>query len=104
MKPHKQRKAHTEPTDDIRSRDSLGANAAGPTVASPSQQAPLHRELLRLSEVSRRTGRHRSSLWRDVQSGSMPWPVKIGPRAIAWYSDEIDAWISTRPRVRGNTE
>ena len=100
MKLHTQRKTHTRRTDDVTASDSRITAAARPVVASPSQPAPYQRELQREGEVCRRTGRHRSSLWRDVRSGSMPSPVRIGRRSIAWYADEIDEWISSRPRVR----
>jgi predicted DNA-binding transcriptional regulator AlpA len=70
-------------------------------VAVPT---PSPRRLERESEVCRRTGRHRSSLWRDVRSGLMPSPVRIGIRSVGWYADEIDDWISSRPRVRRSTD
>jgi predicted DNA-binding transcriptional regulator AlpA len=73
-------------------------------VASTSQQPPPPRRLEREAEVCRRTGRHRSSIWRDVRSGLMPLPVRIGLRSVAWYSDEIDEWISSRPRLRRSTD
>ena len=104
MKLRAQRKTHTRPPDDGTASDSPVTAAAGPVVASPSQPAPSHRELQREREVCRRTGRHRSSLWRDVRSNLMPSPVRIGRRSIAWYADEIDDWISSRPRVRRSTD
>lgn len=52
--------------------------------------------LERLNLVSQRTGRSRSAIYRDVELGIFPKPVKIGARAVAWNSDEIDAWIEAR--------
>jgi prophage regulatory protein len=49
--------------------------------------------MLRVAEVERLTGRSRSSLYRDVAEGRLSAPVKIGPRAVAWPSDAIDAWL-----------
>ena len=52
--------------------------------------------LIRLPQVLKRTGLSRTTLYRLVQSGDFPRPVKISPRASAWRSLEITEWIATR--------
>ena len=52
--------------------------------------------IIRLPEVERRTGRGRSSIYRDVKAGLFPKPRKIGQRAIGWLESEIGAWIEAR--------
>jgi prophage regulatory protein len=47
--------------------------------------------LLRLPEVCRRLGIARSEVYRRVQAGLLPAPVKIGKRASAWVEAEIEA-------------
>ena len=54
--------------------------------------------LLRLPTVRARTGLSRSSIYARVAAGTFPRPVAIGPRAVAWPSDAIDAWIGERIR------
>lgn len=49
--------------------------------------------LLRLREVCRRTGRSRSAIYRGIAAGDFPPPVKLGERASAWVSTEVDAHI-----------
>ena len=56
--------------------------------------------LLRLDEVCRRTGKKRSSLYRDIAAGSFPAPVKLGERASAWPEHEVNAWIAGRIAAR----
>lgn len=51
--------------------------------------------MLRLPEVEHRSGRARSSIYRDVAAGRMPAPVRIGPRAVAWRSDTFDSWLAS---------
>jgi len=46
---------------------------------------------LRLPEVCRRTGKPRSTVYRDIKDGLLPPPVRIGDRASAWPDNEIDA-------------
>lgn len=57
--------------------------------------------LLRLPEVCRRTGKKRSSLYRDVAAGRFPAPVKIGERASAWPAHQVTAWIESRIAAQG---
>ena len=51
--------------------------------------------LLKLPEVTRLTVPESSVYWR-ISRGEFPRPIKIGERASAWNSDEIDAWIAAK--------
>jgi prophage regulatory protein len=42
----------------------------------------------------------RSEIYRRIALGDFPAPVKLGPRASAWHTAEIDAWIAQRIAVR----
>jgi predicted DNA-binding transcriptional regulator AlpA len=48
--------------------------------------------------VSAATGKSRVQIWRDIRAGRFPAPVELGPNSIGWYRNEIDAWITGRPR------
>jgi prophage regulatory protein len=52
--------------------------------------------LLRLPAVLARTGLGRASVYEKIKLGKFPKPVLLGARSVAWPSDEIDAWISSR--------
>lgn len=51
---------------------------------------------LRLPEVIRRTGYKKASIYNMVRNGEFPKSIKIGPRAVAWDSNEIEAWIASK--------
>ena len=53
-------------------------------------------KLERQSAVIARVCISRTTLWRWVDAGTFPKPMKIGVRAIAWDSCDIDAWIEGR--------
>lgn len=55
-------------------------------------------KLIRLPETLARTAISRTRLYVLVAQGEFPQPVKLGPnaRAIAFSSDEVDAWIEER--------
>ena len=52
-------------------------------------------KFLKLPEVRARTGKSRSSIYQGVNDGTFPRQIKLGPRAVAWSSIEIDAWIQS---------
>jgi prophage regulatory protein len=70
----------------------------GAMLAATASGEPL--SLLRLREVTRRTGKSRSSVYRDVAAGTFPAPVKLGERASAWPAAEVDRWIAGRIAAR----
>ena len=55
--------------------------------------------LLRLEEVLRHTGLSRSELYRKIQIGEFPRPVRVGKRAVRWRESEVEEWITERPRT-----
>jgi prophage regulatory protein len=56
------------------------------------------RRLIREVDLDERGIMSRSNRWRGVRNGTFPAPVVIGPNSKAWYEDEIDAWLASRPR------
>ena len=40
----------------------------------------------------------RSSIYRLMQDGEFPRPVKVGPAAVRWRESEITHWSESRPR------
>lgn len=46
-----------------------------------------------IAEAERKTGLHRSTLWRKYRAGEFPTPTFIGERR-SWLESEIDAWIA----------
>lgn len=55
--------------------------------------------LLRLTKVISICGLKKSSIYARVKKGTFPEPVRLGPKSVAWRSDEIGAWVDSRPRA-----
>ncbi|WP_341887054.1 AlpA family transcriptional regulator [Variovorax sp. YR752] len=49
--------------------------------------------ILRLPAVINRVGLCRSSIYNRQRAGDFPPAVKLGPRAVGFVEDEIDAWL-----------
>jgi prophage regulatory protein len=73
-------------------------NARGTSMASneSSTSAASTRAFERLSKVTERTGLSRSAVYRKIVAGTFPPPVKLGQRASAWCTVEVDRWIADR--------
>jgi prophage regulatory protein len=54
--------------------------------------------MLRLREVMRRTGLSRSTIYAYIAANQFPSPIPLGPRAVGWIEDEVNAWIEERIR------
>lgn len=55
--------------------------------------------LLRLPAVQKKTGLKKSTIYAGAKAGTFPKPVKVGSRAVAWRSDELNKWMDERPRA-----
>ena len=44
------------------------------------------------------------TVWHHVKNGLLPKPIKIGPRAVGWLSDEIEAVMNARIAGKGDAE
>lgn len=53
--------------------------------------------LYRLPAVISMTGYSRATIYRKMSDGSFPPCVKLGARAVAWHSTDIEEWIASRP-------
>lgn len=62
-------------------------------------------ELWRLPTVTSTTTLSEPTIYRLMKQGLFPKPIKIGHRAVAWKSTEVEAFINTRERSNvGDTE
>ena len=53
--------------------------------------------LLRRRQVEEVTGLSRSSIYRLMQDGEFPRPVRVGPAAVRWKTSDITVWLESRP-------
>lgn len=53
--------------------------------------------MMRIEDVKQATGLPKSTLYDQMSKGQFPRPRKIGPRAVAWLSSEIETWLNSRP-------
>ncbi len=76
--------------------DSAFAILHGGNTFSAPPRCPMCESFLKLRTVIARTALSRSEIYRRVNSGSFPRPIKLGIRAIAWQSSQVNQWIAGR--------
>jgi len=54
------------------------------------------KKFLRLPAVIEMVGKSRTAIYRDIQDGTFPAPVRVGTRAVAWESTVIENWHEVR--------
>ena len=68
--------------------------------------AQIPRRFLRLREVRQAVGLGRTSIYEKIKTGEFPkpYPLSANGRAVAWNSEEIEAWIDSRIQAAGGAK
>lgn len=53
--------------------------------------------LLRLRDVTAKTGLGKTKIYSMLEDREFPRPVKLGGVAVRWKASEVDAWIASLP-------
>ena len=70
----------------------------------PADPPPhVRHRVIRTSEVARRLGVSRTTLWRLRRTGDFPPPLRLGTATehplLGWLERDVDDWLASRPRV-----
>jgi len=52
-------------------------------------------QLLRITEVSKKTTLAKSTIWLKIAQGTFPKPIKLSPAISVWKECTIDSWIDS---------
>jgi prophage regulatory protein len=59
-------------------------------------KSPEAKMIMRMTDVCSELGVSRASVYRLLESGGFPKPLKLGKRAIGWERDHIQQWVKSR--------
>ena len=72
-----------------------------PAVPAPAHQcrapAPVRQLIYRRDTVLSMLGVSKSTVRRWMLDKGFPLPRQLGPRAVGWIAQEVDAWLAARP-------
>jgi len=57
----------------------------------------ISQKLLSLKQVIALVGLAKSTIYRLMEAGDFPRPLKLGSRCVRWLVDDVNAWISNLP-------
>ena len=89
--------ASRDQTDSLSDQCEFSFEAQQPQQNDGSNEKPIRR-FIRLKEVQHRTGLGRSTIYRWMDEGRFPKPVRLGARSVAWIEHEIDEWLMSRSK------
>lgn len=87
-------------------QDSNTASSKAIDNAAEDKQLPAPENILRMSDIVRRTGISKSQIHNMMNDGRFPrsFPLVPGGRAVGWYESAIDEWIRERNQRKQNDE
>ena len=53
-------------------------------------------KFLRLPSVIDKVGLSRSQIYKLIQQGEFPEPVKIGPKISVWIEEKLEVWMDAQ--------
>lgn len=51
-------------------------------------------QLLNLNQIIKLTSLSKATIYRNIERGSFPCPIKISIRRVAWRESDISQWIA----------
>ena len=60
----------------------------------------MQNQIFKLSEVKQITRLSSSTIYRLVQAGEFPRPIKLAAHASGWLESDIEDWIQARQKAR----
>ena len=54
----------------------------------------MQAQILRRKDVESMVGLSRSTIYKLMNQGLFPKPIRLGPRAVGWRISDIENWIN----------
>jgi prophage regulatory protein len=59
------------------------------------------RKIVRMKTVCEMVGLTKPTIYNRVKAGTFPTPMRLGPRSVGFFEDEITSWQESLPRGFG---
>jgi len=56
----------------------------------------MSHQILRMFEVSDRTGLAKSSIYEQIRKGLFPKPIKLSARSVGWLEEDVNRWLDDK--------
>lgn len=66
-------------------------------MAEPeTNEAPRLRQFLRMPALEAAIGKKKSWIYRSIELGEFPRPIKVGAATVVWDAEEVARWQEAR--------
>ena len=76
--------------------DSGGGRDLGQRRVGAPLYDPMAQRILRIRDVTAKTGLSRVTIWRMEREGRFPLRRQLSTNSVGWIAEEVDVWIATR--------
>ena len=66
-------------------------------VDTGKNDLPADRRIYRLPDITRIYPVSRSQVYRAMEAGEFPLPIKLIGRSVGWWKDQVDEFFANRP-------
>ena len=56
--------------------------------------------ILRLHDVKARCALSKTTIYRLIESGLFPKPIRLGPNSVGWIAEELEKWVADKAAAR----
>ena len=60
--------------------------------------------LMRLPATEEKVGLKKTEIYKQIDEGTFPAPIRVGVRQVAWLESELDEWIEAKVAARHTHE
>ncbi len=87
----------------IAKQESAQPQPAPAQVDNSPEKGARPQRLLRRAEVEERTSLRKSTIYKWIEQGTFPAPVRPGGMVVVWLESDIEAWIDVQIANRDAT-
>jgi prophage regulatory protein len=55
---------------------------------------------IRMSDLRSKVGLSKSQIYKLIQQGDFPKPIKLGDKIAVWTNSEVEEWMSAKVHTR----
>ena len=56
----------------------------------------MHKQFLRIDDLTSALGLSKSTIYSLINTGDFPRQIRLSRRVVGWFAQEIEDWVETR--------
>lgn len=81
----------------------IALNRTNKYYCNQTRRKKFMSKILRIKEVSERTGLSKTVIYSKIKNGTFPQQFKLSTKVVGWLEEEVSDWIMNLPRCLANS-